>query len=337
MNSLPLLSICIPTYNRAGFLRECLSSINPEELDGNVEVVVSDNASTDDTLTVLKTFQATHPLRYIVQPENLGPDRNFDAVVAEANGEYCWLLGSDDVVQPGGVRSLVAALTSCQTDIVQFGYVQGDLHLRPQHRAAPPAGAVQTSPRGFASHLAAQPNMSLLFTFISAYAFRRSVWMDRQHLIRSWVGSYYIQMFAMHSALASGATTLTAIDECLVIARGGNPNDFNTVPGRFMALDARTMSRLIREVYGDQVDFWLAISQPFRRSYPANSLLHVAANGGLGYINEARETLLRFGYSKALLRGLELLHRLKLLRAIKVLLDSRRRILKKFNSVGSLK
>jgi len=335
MNSPPLLSICIPTYNRAGLLRECLSSINPEELDGKVEVVVSDNASTDDTLTVLKAFQATHPLRYIVQSENLGPDRNFDAVVAEARGEYCWLLGSDDVVQPGGVRSLVAMLTSCQTDIVQFGYVQGDLNLRPQHRAAPPAGPVQTSPRGFASHLAAQPNMSLLFTFISAYAFRRSVWMDRQQLIRSWVGSYYIQMFAMHSALASGAT-LAAIDECLVIARGGNPNDFNTVPGRFMALDARTMSRLIREVHGDQADFWLAISQPFRRSYPAKSLLHVAANGGLGYINEARETLLHFGYPQALLRGLELLHRLKLLGVIKVLLDLRRRVLKIFNPIGSL-
>lgn len=334
MTSRPLLSICIPTYNRAGFLRECLSSINPEELDGRVEVVVSDNASTDDTLAVLDAFQATHPLRYIVQPENLGPDRNFDAVVAEARGEYCWLLGSDDVVQPGGVSALVAALISCQTDIVQFGYVQGDLQLRAQHRAAPPAGPVETSPQGLAAHLAAQPNMSLLFTFISAYAFRRSVWIDRQSLIRSWFGSYYIQMYAMHSALASGAT-LAAINECLVVARGGNPNEFNTVPGRFIALDARTMSQLIREVHGDRPEFWLAIGQPFRRSYPAKTLIHVAANGGLGYINEARETLLRFGHSKALLGGLQLLHRLKLLAAVKWMLDSRRRVLKKVKSQGS--
>lgn len=334
MTSPPLLSICIPTYNRAGFLRECLSSINPEELDGNVEVVVSDNASTDDTLKVLEAFQATHPLRYIVQPENLGPDRNFDAVVTEARGEYCWLLGSDDVVQPGGVRSLLAALRSCQTDIVQFGYVQGDLHLHPQHSAAPPAGPVPRSPQGLASHLAAQPNMSLLFTFISTYAFRRSVWMDRQRLIRSWVGSYYIQMFAMHSALASGAT-LAAVDECLVIARGDNPNEFNCVPGRFIALDARTMSRLIREVHGDRSEFWAAIGQPFRRSYPAKALIHVAANGGLGYINEARETLLHFGYSKALLGGLQLLHALKLMPMIKWLLDARRRVLKKVKFQGS--
>lgn len=334
MTSRPILSICIPTYNRAGFLRECLSSINPDELDGRVEIVVSDNASTDDTLEVLQSLQSTYPLRYIVQSENLGADRNFDAVVAEAWGEYCWLLGSDDVVQHGGVRSLVAALTSCRTDIVQFGYVQGDLHLRFQHRAAPPAGLVQTTPQGLAGHLAVQPNISLLFTFISAYAFKRSIWMDHRPLILGWVGSHYIQMFAMHSALASGAT-LAAINECLVVARGGNPNEFNTVPGRFIALDAQTMSQLIREVYGDRPEFWLAIGQPFRRSYPAKALIHVAANGGVGYINEARETLLRFGHSKALLGALQLMHRLKLLPAVKWMLDSRRRVLKKVKSQGS--
>jgi abequosyltransferase len=328
MMSHPLLSICIPTYNRAGFLNECLSSIRPDDLDGRIEIVVSDNASTDDTLMVLKTFQATHPLRYIVQSENFGPDHNFDAVVAEARGEYCWLLGSDDVVQPGGVRSLVATLASCQTDIVQFGYLQGDLHLHPQHRAAPPAGPVQASLQGLAAHLAAQPNMSLLFTFISAYAFRRSIWIARQQLIRSWIGSYYIQMFAMHSALASGAT-LAAVDECLVIARGDNPNEFNTVPGRLIALDARTMSRLIREVYGDRSDFWAAIGQPFRRSYPAKALIYVAANGGIGYINEVREPLIHFGHSKALLCGLQLLHHFKMMPIVKWLLDSRRRVLKK--------
>lgn len=334
MNLRPFLSVCIPTYNRAGFLRECLSSIDPTELEGLVEIVVSDNASTDNTLAVLEEFQATHPLHYVVQSENLGPDRNFDAVVAAASGEYCWLLGSDDVVEPDGIRKLVAALSSLQTDIVQFGYVQGDLYLRPRYRAAPPAGRVGSAPQALANHLAAQPNMSLLFTFISAYAFRRSVWMDRQQLVRTWIGTYYIQMFAMHSALVAGAS-LAAIDDCIVVARGDNPNEFNTVPGRFVALDARTMTRLIREVHGNRQEFWQAIGSPFRRSYPAKALIHIAAHGGLGYINESTEALIRFGHSKALLSGLGLLDRLKLLPVVKWLLDSRRRALKKMKSQGS--
>ncbi|MCR5866967.1 glycosyltransferase family 2 protein [Aquincola sp. J276] len=334
MNPRPILSICIPTYNRAGFLRECLSSLDPAELDGSVEVVVSDNASTDTTLAVLDEFKAALPLRYFVQSENLGPDRNFDAVVASAQGEYCWLLGSDDVVKPGGIRKLVAALTSLRTDIVQFGYVQGDLHLRPLHRAFPPPGRVGATSEAFSAHLAAQPNMSLLFTFISAYAFRRTVWMARQELVRTWIGTYYIQMFAMHSALAAGAS-LATIGDCLVVARGGNPNEFNVIPGRFIALDARTMTRLIREVYDDRPALWQAIGKPFRRSYPAKALVHVAANGGLNYLKESHEALIRLGHSKTLLHGLVLLERLKLLSTVKWLLDSRRRALKKIKSQGS--
>jgi abequosyltransferase len=280
MTQRPLLSICIPTYNRAGFLRECLSSLDPTDLGSAVEIVVSDNASTDTTLEVLEAFKATLPLRYIVQSENLGPDRNFDAVITAAQGEYCWLLGSDDAVEPHGVSKLVAALSSRPADIIQFGYVQADLHLRPLHRAAPPTGHVGATTQALEEHLAAQPNMSLLFTFISAYAFRRSVWIDRQELIRTWVDSFYIQMFAMHRALADGAS-LAAIGDYLVRARGGNPNEFNTIPGRFIALDAQTITRLIREVHGDRPEIWEAIGEPFRRSYPAKTLIHVAANGGL--------------------------------------------------------
>lgn len=334
MTQQPFLSICIPTYNRAGFLRECLSSIELADLNCAVEIVVSDNASTDNTLEVLEEFKATLPLRYVVQPENLGPDRNFDAVITAAQGEYCWLLGSDDVVEPGGVSRLVSALSSYRVDIVQFGYVQGDLHLRPRHRASPPAGHVSATPEALVAYLIAQSNMSLLFTFISAYAFRRSVWMERQERIQAWAGTFYIQMFAMHSALVAGAS-LAAIADCLVVARGDNPNEFNSIPGRFIALDAQTVTQLIREIYGNNPALWRAIGEPFRRSYPGRTLIHVAANGGLGYIQESRDALLRLGYSKTLLDGLDSMERLKLLPAIKWLLDTRRRILQKNPNQGS--
>jgi glycosyltransferase involved in cell wall biosynthesis len=69
MTDRPLLSVCIPTYNRAGYLHECLSSIETRGLDNLVEVVVSDNASTDDTLDVLKEFANRLPLRWVVQAE----------------------------------------------------------------------------------------------------------------------------------------------------------------------------------------------------------------------------------------------------------------------------
>lgn len=331
MTQQPFLSICIPTYNRAGFLRECLSSLELSDLGHVIEIVVSDNASTDNTLEVLEEFKATLPLRYVVQSENLGPERNFDAVITAAQGEYCWLLGSDDVAVPGGVSRLVSVLSSSLVDIVQFGYVQGDLHLRPLRRASPPVGSVDATPEALAAHLTAQPNMSLLFTFISAYAFRRSVWMERQRRILTWVGTFYIQMFAMHSALVAGAS-LVAIEDCLVVARGGNPNEFNSIPGRFIALDAQTVTQLIQELYGDDPEIWRAIGEPFRRSYPGRTLIYISASGGLAYIKESRDALLRLGHSKALLGSLVLLEKLRLLPTVKWLFNTSRRVLKKIKN-----
>lgn len=335
MKTRPLLSVCIPTFNRKDYLRECLDSIKKHGFDGSFEVVVSDNASSDGTVKLLNEYIDHLALRWIIQDKNIGANLNFDAVVAFAEGEYCWLLGSDDVIEPNAIKHIISLIKSLDTDILHFGYIQADIALNRLYPVYPTADYSASSQDALARYLGGMPNMSMLFTFISSFVFRRSLWMSRRDQVLEWAGTHYIHMFTIHSALTQGASLLRS-DQCLILARGGNPNQFNSVPGRFMALDARTMSRLIREVYGDQAEFWLAISQPFRRSYPARSLLHIAANGGLGYIKEARETLLRFGYSKALLRGLELLHRLKLLGVIKVLQDSRRRVLKIFNFIGSL-
>jgi glycosyltransferase involved in cell wall biosynthesis len=96
---MPLLSICIPTYNRSHFLKESLTCIlaSAEHYKDQVEIVVSDNASTDDTKEVVEGFiEAGHVINYIRQKENIGPHRNFRAVVELSHGRYVWLFGDDD-------------------------------------------------------------------------------------------------------------------------------------------------------------------------------------------------------------------------------------------------
>ena len=51
-----ILSICIPVYNRESDLKECLNSIEKNYVDG-IEVVISDNKSTDKTVEVIKEFE----------------------------------------------------------------------------------------------------------------------------------------------------------------------------------------------------------------------------------------------------------------------------------------
>lgn len=112
-----LLSICIPTYNRSRYLAELLDSIAREEAPA-VEVVISDDASSDDTIDVVRGFMRRLPgLKLIVQSENIGLDRNFLAVVEAASGDYVWFMGDDDRLEPGALAKISAAL-ACWPDLV---------------------------------------------------------------------------------------------------------------------------------------------------------------------------------------------------------------------------
>ncbi|HEX7600348.1 MAG TPA: glycosyltransferase family A protein, partial [Polyangiaceae bacterium] len=110
----PFLTIAIPTRNRSPFLRECLDSIRgqKEGID-RIEVVVSDNASTDDTAEVIEALRRSGlPIRYSLHEEDVGFDRNFEHVVSLARGEYTWALGDDDRLEPGGLAAVLQLLAA---------------------------------------------------------------------------------------------------------------------------------------------------------------------------------------------------------------------------------
>jgi abequosyltransferase len=103
----PILSICIPTYNRAKFLGECLESLAHLDVKywRDVEVIVSDNASTDNTREIVDQFQRTLPLRYFRNGSNIGAGLNVFAAASYALAEYVWIFGDDDVFEKAAVAS----------------------------------------------------------------------------------------------------------------------------------------------------------------------------------------------------------------------------------------
>lgn len=102
------LSLCIPTYNRAPQLRQLLDSVARQTGHTlELEVVISDNASDDDTFSVINAFtQAGMSIVYKRLPENLGFDRNMLHVVTLASADYCWLFGSDDILEEGALARI---------------------------------------------------------------------------------------------------------------------------------------------------------------------------------------------------------------------------------------
>ena len=107
-SELPLVSIGIPTYNRAdGYLRECLKSALKQTYP-NIEVIVADNCSSDNTEELMKRF-STSNLRYYKHAKNIGPQNNFNFCLEQASGAYFLLLHDDDLIDEDFVEVCMAA------------------------------------------------------------------------------------------------------------------------------------------------------------------------------------------------------------------------------------
>ena len=113
----PLLTIAIPTYNRARFLAELLAVLLPQLRDEHrAELLLSDNASADDTPGLIARFRKLGlPLRHLRNPENIGADANFLQCLDQARGKYVWVLGDDDLLTPGAVGQLLSLLEQAET------------------------------------------------------------------------------------------------------------------------------------------------------------------------------------------------------------------------------
>lgn len=123
MSSNFLVSICIPTHNRADILPRMLDSIVLDKaFDAQVQVVVSDNASTDDTSEVMAHYTAQYPnqIKYNRNPTNITADYNFTKVMELADGALLKLHNDYSMFLPSGLAYLkqIAAATQVERPIL---------------------------------------------------------------------------------------------------------------------------------------------------------------------------------------------------------------------------
>lgn len=158
---LPRISVCIPTFNNALLVQEAIRSALDQDYP-NLEVIVVDNASTDNTLTNLETLKQTHPrgeaLHYHANPTNIGMTGNFRRVLELATGKYVTFVSSDDLLYPGALTALVGALeahpeaTFAFTQVAYIGERQGQ--TRHQFPAVMPGRAFLNRSLGEARNFA---------------------------------------------------------------------------------------------------------------------------------------------------------------------------------------
>jgi len=116
----PILTIAIPTYNRSKYLSQLLHSLAEQiRNDDRVALLISDNASTDDTAAVVEEqVRCGVDLEYVRNAENIGPDANFLQCYELARTKYVWIIGDDDLLRPGAVPRILDLLLRDEYDLV---------------------------------------------------------------------------------------------------------------------------------------------------------------------------------------------------------------------------
>lgn len=124
----PLLSVVIPTYNHGRFLHQSVRSTLDQGVD-DIEVVVLDNASIDETAEVMTSLVADQRVRYIRNRYNYGPGFNWGNGLQVASGRYIAFLSADDYFNPGHLTRLLSVLQARPDIAVGYSsitWVDGD-------------------------------------------------------------------------------------------------------------------------------------------------------------------------------------------------------------------
>jgi glycosyltransferase involved in cell wall biosynthesis len=212
----PVLSVCIATYNRAEYIGETLDSLIGQ-LTEDVEIVVVDGASTDDTPSVMERYAAGCPqLRYVRLPAKGGVDQDFCRAVEQAHGTYCWLFPDDDLFKPGALRRVLDELRNDHSLVIVNADVMNHdftVRLKPSmlditaDEAYPPddlEGLFRTI----------VPAVS----FIGSVVIRRDLWLLREHA--RYLGTEFIHVGVIFQERLPG--TAYVIAQPYVSIRYGN-------------------------------------------------------------------------------------------------------------------
>lgn len=165
------LSVIIPCYNNAAYLKACLDSVLGQQTDYRFEAVVIDDGSSDETPAILETYRID-PRVTLLRQENQGHSGARNAGLSRCRGRYILFHDSDDTLLPGSIQALLQCAFENDADIALGGYVCKD----PQGNVTPG----KTFPAGEITDGETVPGMTC------GKAFRRSLWAKLQFPMGYW-------------------------------------------------------------------------------------------------------------------------------------------------------
>jgi glycosyltransferase involved in cell wall biosynthesis len=116
----PLVSVCIPAFNCSPFIYETLNSVLNQSLQ-DFEVIIQENASTDNTLCIIEQFiNKAKDFRFVLYRNEvtLSADKNWNLASSKAKGKYIKILCADDLIDPDCLEKQVAILDRSSPNVV---------------------------------------------------------------------------------------------------------------------------------------------------------------------------------------------------------------------------
>lgn len=255
------LSFCIPTYNRADFIDQTLASIAGQIMELNcsdhIEICVSDNASTDTTGEVISRFREYYPsvqLVYSKNRENLGADLNYLRVVELASGEYCWYLGSDDILRPQALARVNQELVKGH-NIYLCNRTCCDYLLHPifdqtwLYSGIQDQDFILSNRNSFINYLNKAASIGALFSYLSSIIFQKAKW-DSISYDEKFTGTAYSHVFKLLK-FKDQECVLHYISNPLVYCRGSNDSFIQKSLARRVILDLDGYVLLAEELFGN--------------------------------------------------------------------------------------
>ena len=273
----PRLSISIPTYNFGRFIGQTLDSIL-RQVNEEVEVLVVDGASTDDTEEVVRMRQERFlRLKYYRLPEKGGIDRDMAKSVELARGEYVWLFSADDWMAEGALRRVIEEIR-LGLDLYLCGFTLCDFEMRPRipHPILDaPDGCVYDlgDSRERKDFFERGLTTTAFFSFMSSLVIRKEKWASAE-MDDTFVGSCWDHVARLFR-LIPGGLKVKYLSESFLLKRDDNDSFSGGGIARRVGIAIDGYHRLADTCFGDRSAEAFHIRRVLRNEYPLLNLLYI--------------------------------------------------------------
>lgn len=209
------LTIAIPTYKRPDFLDKCLSSIFSAIEGEDVDVLVMDDSVDDTNILVCKKYEG---IRHIRNEKNLGIDANICACVENAESQYVWLIGEDDLIRKKSFReaySILGRIGNYPFVFANYSYITSDQKFVLRNVSVDVAYGEMEFKKFFEDYLWSAG-------FVGGCIVNRSAFLGTDY--KNYIGTYYAHVAGI--CLASLGDKIFVINRPIVGNRVGNAATF---------------------------------------------------------------------------------------------------------------